>query len=84
LEFGIAVGTYLDRTRAQAEVARLEAAGVSPIRIAAVPSEGVTMHAVIVGAYANRSAAEREANGLIERGLVDEARIVSRTLAAKP
>ncbi len=84
LEFGIAVGTYLDRARAQTEVARLNAAGIPAVRIAAVPSEGVTMHAVVVGAYASRAAAEREANALIERGLVDEARIISRTLAARP
>jgi hypothetical protein len=44
----------------------------------------VTMHAVIVGAYGSRAAAEREANALIGRQLVDEARITSRTVAPRP
>jgi type II secretory pathway predicted ATPase ExeA len=84
LEFGVSVGAYLDRSRAQTEIARLTAAGIAPLRIAPVNSEGVTMHAVVVGAYATRAEAEKAANDLIARDLVDEARIINRTVPPAP
>jgi len=84
LEFGVSVGAYLDRSRAQTEIARLTAAGITPLRIAPVNSEGVTMHAVVVGAYATRAEAEKAANDLIARDLVDEARIINRTVPPAP
>ena len=84
LQFGIVVGTYLDRARAQAEIARIGGASGLPGRITEVRREGATMYAVIIGAFPDRATAERRASELVSRGTVDEARIVSRTVGARP
>ncbi len=82
--FGISVGTYLDRSRAEAELARVTGASGLSGRLAPVPQNGVTMYAVMIGEFATRGAAVRQASDLIARGLVDEARIVARTRAPAP
>jgi cell division septation protein DedD len=84
LEFSIAVGTYLDRSRAESEVARIGGEGSLPGRLVEVPREGVTMYAVIVGAFRDRGSAERKASDLVSRGIVDEARVLSRTVPSRP
>jgi type II secretory pathway predicted ATPase ExeA len=83
-EFGIAVGTYLDRGRAEAELMRLSGGDGLTGRLAEVRQDGVTMYTVVIGAFGSRDAAERRASDLVARGLVDEARIISRTVAARP
>jgi hypothetical protein len=52
-------------------------------RVAEVRQDGVTMYAVVIGAFGSRDAAERRAVDLVKGGLVDEARIISRTVTAK-
>jgi general secretion pathway protein A len=79
-EFSISVGTYLDRSRAESELARITSAGGIAGRIADVPREGVTMYAVVLGAFTDRVSAEKKASELIARGTVDEARILARTV----
>jgi hypothetical protein len=83
-EFGIVVGTYLDRARAQSEVVRIGGASGLTGRLAEVQSGGATMYAVIIGAFPDRATAERRASELVSRGTVDEARIISRTVNARP
>jgi len=84
MQYGIAVGTYLDRARADAELARLTGAAAITGRIGQVRQDNATMYAVILGAFPSRDAAERRASDLIARGLVDEARIIPRAVPAKP
>ena len=83
-QYGIAIGTYLDRSRAEAELARVSGASGLAGRITPVPQEGVTMYAVLIGEFVSRGAAERGASDLIARGLVDEARIIARAIPPKP
>ena len=83
-EFGIVVGTFLDRARAQSEIARIGGASGLTGRLAEVQREGATMFAVIIGAYPDRASADRNAAELVSRGTVDEARIISRTVSARP
>jgi type II secretory pathway predicted ATPase ExeA len=83
-QFSIVVGSYLDRSRADAELARITSASGLAGRLAPVPQEGVTMYAVVIGGFPSRGAAERTASDLISRGLVDEARIIARSTAPKP
>jgi hypothetical protein len=83
-QFSIVVGSFLDRSRAEAELARVTSAGGLAGRLAPVPQEGVTMYAVVIGSFPSRGAAERTASDLISRGLVDEARIIARSTAPKP
>jgi len=83
-QFSIVVGSFLDRSRADAELARITSASGLAGRLAPVPQEGVTMYAVVIGGFPSRGAAERTASDLISRGLVDEARIIARSTAPKP
>ena len=83
-EFSISVGTYLDRARAQSELARIGGASGLTGRIAEVKHEGTTMFAVIIGAFPDRPTAEHRASDMVARGTVDEARILSRTVTPRP
>ena len=83
-EFCLSVGTYLDRTRAASELARIGGASGLTGRIAELRKEGTTMYAVILGAFPDRDTAERKASELVSSGAVDEARVLSRTVRARP
>jgi type II secretory pathway predicted ATPase ExeA len=83
-EFGLSVGTYLDRARAESELARIGGASGLTGRITDLRKEGTTMYAVIIGAFPDRDTAERKAGELVSSGVVDEARVLSRTVRAKP
>jgi hypothetical protein len=80
----VTVGTFLDRNRAETELARVVGASGLPGRLSEVHQGGVVMHAVVIGEFPSRGAAERQASDLIERGIVDEARIISRTISPGP
>jgi hypothetical protein len=82
--FGIAVGTYLDQSRAQAELTRLSGNTGLTGKLVDVRKDGVTMYAVVLGAFPGRGAAERKASDLVAAGFVDEARIVPRGMAPRP
>jgi type II secretory pathway predicted ATPase ExeA len=84
LEFSLSVGTYLDRARAETELARLSGASGLTGRIADVVREGTVMYAVILGAFPDRDTAERTAGDLVSSGAVDEARVISRTVRMRP
>ncbi len=83
-EFSLSVGTYLDRARAEAELARISGASGLTGRITDLRREGVTMYAVIVGAFSDRDTAERKAGELVSGGTIDEARVIARTVRARP
>lgn len=83
-EFGIVVGSYLDRSRAQSEIARIGGASGLTGRLVQMRREGATMYAVIIGAFPDRATADRKAGELVSRGTVDEARIISRAVSARP
>ena len=82
-EFGIAVGTFLDRARADSELTRISGASGIVGRVTAVRHEGAVMYAVILGAFSNRGAAEHKASELVTLGTVDEARILARPTGAR-
>jgi len=83
-EFSLSVGTYLDRARAESELARIGGASGLTGRLAEVRKEGTTMYAVIIGAFPDRDTAERKASELVSNGAVDEARVLSRRVRARP
>jgi cell division protein FtsN len=84
--FGVAVGTYLNEERADQERVKLVASTSLPARVVTVTEDDVAMYRLVMGAFESRQSAERMASSLIERGLVDEARVVqlSATTPSKP
>jgi type II secretory pathway predicted ATPase ExeA len=83
-EFSLSVGTYLDRARAESELARIGGASGLTGRIAELLKEGTTMYAVIIGAFPDHDTAERKASELVSSGTLDEARVISRTVRVRP
>jgi general secretion pathway protein A len=71
--YGVAVGTFLSESRAQAECDRLAAAIQRPCRV--VPDDD-DAYAVVVGPLAGSKEATRLSVDLAGRGLVNEARVV--------
>ena len=84
--FGVAVGTYMDEDRANAERTKLVASTSLPARVVPVTENDVTMYRIVMGSFESKQKAERTASSLIERGLVDEARVVplNAATASKP
>ena len=82
--FGIAVGSYLDEERARLESNKIEAAIGIGARMRQVTVDSTSRYEVVVGAFDNKAAAERTASDLINRGLVEEARVVSEPRAGTP
>jgi hypothetical protein len=83
-EFSLSVGTYLDRARAESELARVAGASGLTGRIAELPKEDTMMYVVLLGAFPNRDAAVRKAGELVSSGTVDEARVLPRTVRTAP
>jgi len=74
--FAIAVGTYLDASRAKSELTSLTESTRLPAQVVTVAEDSVSMYRVVMGSFENRATAERTASDLVRRGLVDEARVV--------
>lgn len=73
---GIEVATYLDPYRASSESARLaDATGLSSRVMEASDVDGEA-YRVVLGSFGTRKKAERMADDLIRRGLIDQARVV--------
>jgi type II secretory pathway predicted ATPase ExeA len=73
---GIEVASYLDPYRASSESARLsELTGLSGRVVGATDAEGQAFR-VVLGSFGSRKKAERAADALINRGLIDQARVV--------
>lgn len=83
-EFSLSVGTYLDRARAESELARIAGASGLAGRVVELLKEDTAMYVVMVGAFPSRDVAERKAGELVSSGAVDEARVLSRTVRTRP
>jgi cell division septation protein DedD len=81
--FGVAVGTYLDEDRANQEMTKLIASTKLPAQVLTVTEDGTSLYRLVMGSFESRQKAERSASSLIERGLVDEARVVPLSAAKK-
>jgi cell division protein FtsN len=80
--FGVAVASFLDESRAEAERSRLAAVTKLGAQVRTVVADSVSRFELVLGSFTTQSAAERVASDLISRGVVDEARVV--TQARKP
>jgi hypothetical protein len=75
--FGIGVVSYLDEARAKLESDRLSQDTFLPSTVLPYRDAGTTMYRVVVGRFATVREAERNANTLMEKGLINEARVVT-------
>jgi len=75
--FVLAVGTYLNETRAKEEQSRLSASTPYEVTITTVREDNAAMYRVTLRSFPSRDAAERAASDLISRGQVDEARVLA-------
>ena len=84
--FGIAVGDYVNEARANAERLRMGDATKLASRVVTVAEDTVSTYRVVVGSFSDRIAAERAASDLVQRGVVNEARVVSlaQTASGRP
>ena len=80
--FGIAVGSYVDRQRANAERKRLGDASHLDAVVRPVRSGGATVYEVVLGSFRDRASADQAAGDLIDRSIVDEARVVAQNVRA--
>ena len=81
--FGISVATYLNQDRAESERAKLAASTRLPISIQEAKEDGSSVYHLVVGGFETRASAEDAASDLIQKGLVEEARIVAGPRIAK-
>jgi len=65
----------MEEERAKEEAAKLASTNL-PTNIVSVTENDATMYRLVLGSFDTRKQAEKTASSLIERGLVDEARVV--------
>jgi type II secretory pathway predicted ATPase ExeA len=73
--YGIAIGSYLDETRAKEISDQVAAAASLPAQVVTAQEGGTTVYKVVVGKFDSRSAAENAGTDLIVKGLAKEARV---------
>ncbi|MGH7742919.1 MAG: SPOR domain-containing protein, partial [Candidatus Eiseniibacteriota bacterium] len=81
--FGISVATYLDADRAESERVKLAGSTGLQVSVREASEGGTSVYHLVLGEFDTRASAENEASDLIQRGLVEEARIVSGPRLAK-
>jgi cell division protein FtsN len=74
--YGIAVATYLDANKAEAERAKLSASTGLPAQVRGVMDGGETTYQIVIGSFPSRAAAENAASDLVRKSLIEEARLV--------
>ena len=74
--FALSVATYLNADRAEAERVKLAAAIGRPVTVQEGRDGGTSVYHLVLGGFESRTAAEDVASDLIQKGLVDEARVV--------
>ena len=74
--FGVGVAAFLDQDRARGEKDRLASETTLPGIVLPFRDAGTTMYRVVLGRWGTSSDAEKAANALMERGLINEARVV--------
>ena len=82
--FGVAVASFLDQGRAEAERGRLAASTKMSAQVRTVVADSVSRYELVLGSFPSQDAAERAASDLITRGLVDEARVVAQAQPHAP
>jgi cell division septation protein DedD len=75
--FALDVGTYLVEDRANSEQARLAAATGLTGKVVTKNEDGGDVYHVFLGSFPSRAAAEKKAESLVAKGLVNQARPVS-------
>jgi hypothetical protein len=81
--FGISVATYLDSDRAKTERDKLAASTSMPVTVQETTEGGTSVYHLVLGGFDSRASAESAASDLIQRGLIEEARIVAGPKVAK-
>jgi hypothetical protein len=74
--YGVGVASYLDEDRANVERERLTASTTLSAIVMPYEDSGTTMYRVVIGRWPSASEAERAANDLLERGAINEARVM--------
>jgi type II secretory pathway predicted ATPase ExeA len=74
--YGVGVASYLDEDRANVERDRLTADTSLPAVVVSYQDAGTTMYRVVLGRWPSSAEAERAANDLMERGAINEARVM--------
>ncbi len=75
--YGVGVAAYLDEDRARTEGDRLSHDTTLPATLLSFQEAGTTMYRVVLGRWSTSSDAERAANALMDRGLINEAHVVA-------
>jgi hypothetical protein len=75
--FGIGVVSYLDEGRARQEADRFTQSTKLPSVVMPYRDAGTTMYRVVIGRFTTVGEAERNANTLMENGVINEARVVT-------
>ena len=75
--FGVGVASFLDADRARGEKDRLSRDTTLPGMVVPFRDAGTTMYRVVLGRWGTAADAEKAANALMERGLINEARVVT-------
>jgi cell division protein FtsN len=76
--YGIAVGSFVSAQKANAERIRLGEASGLDATVRPVRSGGATVYEVVLGSFRDRASADKAAGDLIDRSVVDEARVVAQ------
>jgi type II secretory pathway predicted ATPase ExeA len=77
LQYGVGVAAFLDADRARTEKDRLSRDTTLPGQVVPYRDAGTTMFRVVLGRWSTQADAETAANALMERGLINEARVVA-------
>jgi len=75
--FGLDVGSFLAEERATSELARLTSATGLKGRVVARNEDGGDVYHVVLGSFATRAAADKRAESLVARSLVNQAQSVA-------
>ncbi len=75
--FGVGVASYLDMARATTESDRLAKETTLTSVVMPYRDAGTTMYRVVIGRWPTVADAEQTANSLMERGVINEARVVT-------
>ena len=75
--YGVGVAAFLDADRARTEKDRLSHDTTLPGMVLPFRESGTTMYRVVLGRWSTEADAERAASALMERGLINEARVVA-------
>ena len=74
--YTITVATYLESSRAETQRARLGATTGLPSNIIEAQDGGASVYQIVLGRFDTRAAAEKAADDLINRGLIQEAHVI--------